>query len=948
MNDLAPPYLAFWGKAQPHDDAPHSWHPAAYHLLDVAAAADEILRVRPLALSRGAQLLRLEQSEARRLLVLLAALHDVGKFARAFQAKQPELGARVYSAVELARAAKTPHTADGYALWERGLAADFAQRIWRGGRPVLDVLAPAVFGHHGRPVLATGGLLETSFGLAGVGAATACTTALLEMLLPDAITAAPPSVEQARVASWWVAGLLTLADWVGSHQEWFPYCEPGVDADALPRYWAHAQRCAERAVAVAGLRAVDPAPLRSFAELTRKAAPTPVQRRAAEMDLPPGPLLVVIEDVTGAGKTEAAQMLVHRLMASGRAAGAYWAMPTQATANAMYERQADALDALFAPDPLGRKPSLALAHGQTKLHETFQSRVLGGVDAHDLQPGARASDEELPSSAACAAFLADDRRAALLAEVGAGTVDQALLGVLPSRFNAVRLFGLADKVLVVDEAHAYDAYVSTELRELLRFQAALGGCAVVLSATLARRERQSFVDAWAEGVNGGVRAVPALPWLPAPSTPPTPVVQQDAYPLATIGAPAAGGGVQVREEPVAAADWSTREVAVRFVDDVENVVEHLADAARRGAAVVWVRNTVDSCLDGAARLEALGLTPLVFHARFAQGDRQAREREVLRRFGRSAATEDRRGAVLVATQVVEQSLDLDFDVMVSDLAPVDLLIQRAGRLWRHPERNAGRPSGVKRELVVLSPGADDEVAADWPKPLLPGTGAVYGRVGVLWRTRRALAEAGAIVTPGVAGAPGALRSLVEAAYASDEMPEALRRADDRALGDALAAASTANHSVLAVPDGYEGNARGWVNDMRVPTRLGDDQTPVRLARLTAEGDLSPWVGDVRPEWKAWALSEVRVPVRRIPRAATAVMGAACRARADAVRSTWAAFEQDLPLVPLAWDADGGVWRATLRVPEREAPIEIRYTAAAGLAYGPGAAAEVGAGRRQGP
>ena len=599
----------------------------------------------------------------------------------------------------------------------------------------------------------------------------------------------------------------------------------------------------------------------------------------------------------------------------------------------MYERQANALDALFATEPARRRPSLALAHGQTKLHETFQARVLGGVDARDLRPGAKASDEELPSSAACAAFLADDRRASLLAEVGAGTIDQALLGVLPSRYNALRLFGLADKVLVVDEAHAYDAYVSTELRELLRFQAALGGCAVVLSATLARRERQSFVDAGAEGVNGGVRAAPALPWLAAPATPPTPTVQHEAYPLATVVAPADRGGVQVREEPVDAAEWSTREVAVRFEHALEPVVQHMADAARRGAAVVWVRNTVDSCLDGAALLRGCGLTPLVFHARFAQGDRQAREGEVLRRFGRGATAEERRGSVLVATQVVEQSLDLDFDVMVSDLAPVDLLIQRAGRLWRHPERTAHRPSGIARELVVLAPAADDDVTAKWLKHLLPGTDAVYDRVGVLWRSAKALTQAGSIMTPGAVGVPGALRALVEAAYASDEMPDALRRADDRAVGDALAAASTANHSVLTVPDGYHGNARGWVNDMRVPTRLGDEQTPVRLARVTARGDVDPWFGGVAPEWKAWALSEVRVSSKRIPRSATAVMDDARRARADAVRASWTTFEQDIPLVPLEWDAAGEVWRATLRVPERERPLALRYTTEAGLAYG---------------
>ena len=925
------PFLQFWGKAKPHEGALPSWHPVAYHLLDVAATTNEVLRMRPLSLRCGARLLGLPEGDARRLLVALAALHDLGKFGRAFQAKAPTLGERVFSAADLAGAGKTPHTADGYALWNERLAPSFAERVWSGGSQALEVLAPAIFGHHGRPVLATGGFVERTLGAAGVRAAVNCAEAVLALLLPEPIAATAVSAERARLASWWVSGLLTVSDWVGSRQEWFSYQLPFDGDDSLSRYWEHATACAKQAVAAAGLGSARPAPLRTFAELTKKTVPSPAQAWAERVPLPDGPLLVVLEDVTGAGKTEAAQMLVHRLMAGGRVAGAYWAMPTQATANAMYGRQGDALDALFAPEPSEHRPSLALAHGQTSLHAAFQASVLGGVNDDDLDAGERASDDELPSSAACAAFLADDRRAALLADVGAGTIDQALLGVLPSRFNTVRLFGLADKVLVVDEAHAYDAYVHTELRELLRFQAAFGGCAVVLSATLARAGRQSFVDAWADGVNGGVRRAPALPWLPAPSTPPVPQVTAEDYPLATVVAPAAGGGVQVSEQPIDAAPWSVRDVAVRLERDVATVVAHLADAARRGAAVVWVRNTVDSCLEGAAQLRARGLEPMVFHARFAQGDRQAREQEVLRRFGLKATASERHGAVLVATQVVEQSLDLDFDVMVSDLAPVDLLIQRAGRLWRHRERDARRLPDLNCELVVLTPPADEDVAANWPKPLLPGTAAVYGRVGALWRSADVLAASGAIRTPGGPSVVGGLRRLVETVYASDEMPDVLRPVDDCAKGDGLAAAAAANYAVLAAPDGYHGSARGWVDDMRVPTRLGDERTPVRLARMGLDGRITPWADSAKPAWKAWALSEVRVSAGRVPRGA--VVDEALRARVDAIRAQWPVFEQDLPLVPLVWDAAAGVWRATLSVPERARPVELRYDRATGLAYG---------------
>src|SRR5690606_36619145 len=113
------------------------------------------------------------------------------------------------------------------------------------------------------------------------------------------------------------------------------------------------------------------------------------------------------------------------------------------------------------------------------------------------------ADDDADSSVLCSAFLADDRRLSLLADVGSGTVDQAFLGVMPSKCNTVRLFGLSEKVLVIDEAHAFDAYMQEERFALLRFHGALGGSAIVLSATLTQKQRKAIVDAWGDGLNGG-------------------------------------------------------------------------------------------------------------------------------------------------------------------------------------------------------------------------------------------------------------------------------------------------------------------------------------------------------------------------------------------------------------------------------------------------------------
>jgi CRISPR-associated endonuclease/helicase Cas3 len=909
-------FLEFWGKARPPADRPSpSWHPVAYHLLDVAAATEAILEARPVALQRAARLLRLEEEDARRLLVTLAGLHDLGKFAPAFQAQVPDLWDDLRAKLCLSEPIPGRHTEDGFALWVDEVAESLGERIWPGARRALEVIAPAIFGHHGRPTLYLAHRCRQGFPGLALAAARVCADAVVELLCPEPIPLAAPDAKAARIASWYIAGLMTTADWIGSGVGWFRYTEPMADDPGLARYWNEVARpSATRAVREAGMLAPPSAPRRPFREVAcLDRNPTPLQRWAESVPLPGTPCLVVVEDVTGAGKTEAAQMLVHRLLAAGRAAGAYWAMPTQATANAMYGRQARMLDGLFAAaaDP---RPSLVLAHGQQRLHAGFRDTVLpGATDARDDSArNAGEIDDELPGTAACAAFLADDRRAALLADVGAGTIDQALLGVLPSRFNTVRLFGLADKVLVVDEAHAYDAYMSTELEQLLRFQAALGGCAVVLSATLPQAKRADLADAWLDGLRLGG-------WSDGSAASPAAELRADAYPLATL---VSGDGVH--EAPLDTAEWSRRSVAIRWLHEPEDAIAHATAMAAAGAAVAWVRNTVDDCLAAAEALRQRGVEKvIVFHARFAQADRQAREKEVLERFGQDASAEQRAGWVLVATQVVEQSLDLDFDVMLSDLAPIDLLVQRAGRLWRHVARDGSRPAGCALELVVLSPPRSSDPPEGWLGGAFRGTAAVYRNHGVLWRTVEALSDAGSIETP------GGLRALVEAVYgAQGEVPDALLESTQRAEAESLSAASTAQYGTLKVTHGYDAGQQPWVDDLRVPTRLGDETTTIRLARVRPDGGLAPWA-TVQPAWRAWALSEVRVRANRIP--PNAAPSHEHAAAADVARRDWGRYEQDLPIVPLR-EVAPGTYQGALVSLDWASPIHLRYSLAEGLAY----------------
>lgn len=895
-----PPFLQFWGKAS---DGGDSWHPAAYHCLDVAACVERILAVRPLALDRAVHLFGAEPADTSRFLTVLAAIHDIGKFATFFQAKRADLWPQALGEMPT-DIPPAYHTRDGFCFWYRSLRENWGAALWAGDRCLLSYIVQAVTGHHGRPIAfdAQRDVLSAIYKPAGRSAAEAFAATVMNLLAPQPLRADHLEHQDALRATWWVAGLITAADWIGSNELWFKHHEPMPRDPDLHQYWELARSRAAAAVREAGLESPGAARHRTFVELTDRTEPTPAQRWANEVPLPEGPALFILEDVTGAGKTEAAQVLIHRLMAAGRASGAFWAMPTRATANAMYGRQAKSLRALF--DDAAAAPSLVLAHGKSRLHEGFRNTVIeepGGFAASN-----KADADDVPGEIACAAFLANSARTAMIADIGAGTVDQAILSVLPSKFNTLRLFGLAEKVLVLDEIHAYDAYMAQELKALLRFHAELGGSAIALSATLSAKLSKELTAEWRHAVTRSSQEHSAEP-------------PRREYPLATV----VGRDVPPAQFPLKAAEWSRRSVAVRLVHDDDAVIEELLRASRSGAAAVWIRNTVDSCRKGAEDLRRRGAANVsVFHARFAQCDRQRREDDVLARFGPKSGVE-REGCILVATQVVEQSLDLDFDVMVSDLAPIDLLIQRTGRLWRHSFRNSRVGAGSNPELLVLTPQFDENPSSDWLEGLLPKTKWVYQDPAVLWRTLRVLREAKAIEPP------DGLRDLIERVYADDTCPPNLQSSADRAQGAASAATGTARQYTLKIGDGYIGESLLWSSDVRVPTRLSDHQTTIRLGRVIDDGSVAPWAepADPVPPWHAWALSEIRVSLSRVP------MGSAVhadhRVACDAVRATWGRWEQEIPLVPLR--RAGTRWSGQFVTPKGETRT-IDYDDDSGLSF----------------
>ena len=888
----------FWGKAQPHQGTGRpQWHPLTHHSLDVAAVGEALL-VRPDSPARSlVRLLGWPRETTVRIGCFLLAMHDIGKFARRFQAKVPERFPDCFNGDARKLSTRYDHGAGGLRLFDADPSI-FSEHL--SDSHVWRPLVCAVVGHHGEPPNPTFDSLvglRPDFGKAGLDAARSFMAETRGLFnVPEDL--APLDEERASRASFPLAGLAVLADWIGSNQDWFPYHEP---VDDLRMYWEDARKRASGAVEQAGILSAGMGRRLSYGDLIgTKATASPMQEWASKTDLPSGPALFLIEDETGSGKTEAATMLAHRLMQSGQAAGLYVALPTMATANAMFDRLAKVYRQLFAHDA---EPSVALVHGAREMHETFRNARLAG--ARREQPYSQSRDAgavEVTASAACADWIADDRRRAFLADLGAGTVDQALLSVLPSRHQSLRLLGLTQRVVVLDEVHAYDAYMQREIERLLEFQAALGGSAILLSATLPLTIRNRLTDAFAKGLGDQSEGENTM-----------------AYPLATVRA----RGVH-RAEAIRGRPGRGRRLPVRFLRSSDAAVGEVETAAKAGKAVLYIRNTVDDVLDAYTALVARNLTPDIFHARFALADRLQIERRVVAMFGKDSTPKCRAGRVLLATQVIEQSLDLDFDVLITDLAPIDLLIQRAGRLWRHRRNRKGRP-----ELVVVGPEPTDDADENWFSRAFPRAAYVYRNHARLWLTARRLQDAGAIDSP-----PG-LRTLIESVYGDDvdtQLPDALQGFYWEAQGKAGAERGVANTNVLDFATGYLRDGGAWDTDIRTPTRLDDDpQQTLRLGRV--RGDqvvpyaLDPSLGEL---WRAWRLSEVSVPARRVSGES---LDPEHRSAAEFAKTGWSRFDAETILVVLQASESTSSFACTaLSAGDQPREVSLSYDAKVGLKW----------------
>ncbi len=826
-------FYKYWGKAKKDPNSEGAdYHLLPYHCMDVAAVGYVLLDSAGQLCQRLARDLGVTPQWLQAWFSYCLMLHDLGKFFRAFQNLAPNMSEALVAYDERC-IYQIRHDTLGYAIWP-AIAKKLSDVIPQTYTKAIDPWLQMVCGHHGKPpeqlrVYKSYLLPEDE------QAAEDFVRELNAFYLPNLEPLEEIDTKKLRSSSWQLAGLAVLADWLGSNQVHFKYQS---DVMPLQDYWKHtALHGAKAAIAHASLL---PRTVNTFESIKQQfdfiEQPTPLQAYAQTVAIPNSPQCFILEDVTGAGKTEAAMVLVHRLMSQGLAGGLYVGLPTMATANGMYKRMAQSYRKLFVKS---ERPSLVLAHGASQLSKEFNDTVSLTQQEGDENYQA----DELSASAYCNHWLADSRKKALLADVGVGTIDQALLGVLPAKHQSLRLFGLANKVLIVDEVHAFDPYMQQLLCALLSAHAAQGGSVILLSATLPLSFRKTLTAAFAQGCGSGapeLKDMANYPWVTQ---------------LGVNG---------FLEKAVATRPSVARQVKVKRLDSECAALAVIREAVNAGQCICWIRNTIKDAHEALKLIERQDFSDsqniTLFHSRYAMVDRQVIEQGVLQRFGKHSNNAQRVGQILIATQVVEQSLDLDFDVMISDLAPVDLLIQRAGRLQRHTRSKAGdRHDKEQREkpcLHIVAPDPSDVQNANWLRELLPGTQAVYPNVGQLWLSLSALLLQQGFTMPQDA------RRLIEGVYgdkAQQDIPDVLDEATMQAQAKNKAEAGMGSFNILKLDKGYSDKSAihngGWADEVNIPTRLGGDTVTCVLVKKH-EGQWQPYASDRE---HAWALSQINLP-----------------------------------------------------------------------------------------
>lgn len=834
-------YFRYWGKAKPQSAAGDvAYHLLPYHSLDVAAVAsvwwDESSTIQR-SFMQHTDKLSIQQMKA--WVIFFIALHDYGKFDIRFQRKamnaweklQPDLAKNIACMPTIEACNSYDHGSAGLYWFEQDRVEEGSTTEFDWMFHIVDLVnvvddvqqtwlawVKPVTGHHGfvyaldhpTPERSLPSTVAKSIAQRDKAARLAWLDELERLFLKPAglsLNDTPPAPSPL------LAGFCSVADWLGSRSDEINFRYKADLVDNLNDYFE--QKCREdapRVLALAGINGKPKPFLGVQTLLKRDYQPRELQTLVDALPATPG--LTIVEAPTGSGKTEMALAYAWRLLAANHADSIVFAMPTQATANAMLQRLEKIATTLFEDSP-----NLILAHGHARFNANFLK----------LKQTGKTVQENEEAWVQCNEWLGQSRKRIFLGQIGICTVDQVLVSVLPVKHRFVRGFGVGRSVLIVDEVHAYDAYMYGLLEAVLKAQHEAGGSSILLSATLPQSLKNQLLATSGKAIETDqtLTPYPLISWTDGKANyPPFTLPENQQPPLRPV------------QTECHASEDLLPDTALR---------QRIIEAAEQGAQVAIICNLVDVAQQLARDLQRLTALPVdIFHARYCLHDRQKKEAMVLKHYG--AESERASGRILVATQVIEQSLDVDFDWLITQLCPVDLLFQRMGRLHRH-ERS--RPTGFESaRCTVLLPTGNDY-----------GThGLIYGNTRVMWRTAQKLQTC----PEQMIEFPAAYRDWIESVYSAEAWgtePEAVE------TGFALFEEKLTEKRILAR------QMLKWAKDValadddenvRAVTRDGEFNVSVIPYLATAHGKqlLDSSILDSLSEWQqaeAIAMNSVGVP-----------------------------------------------------------------------------------------
>ena len=850
ITNLSPQCQMMWAKTSRDD--PSGWLPLYQHMFDSAETARLLWHEwLPESIRHAVADHTGTMDAAEALYVWLACAHDIGKCSPGFQFKSQQFAERVHE-TGLDIPANVHHP------WQHSLMSQVLLMAWLEEHgwydlPTSRTYAIVVGGHHGalsephdeallrdllrdtsdrvrsgqrdsignqgwRPVQKE--LLDLASEVAGV-----------MPLLDDWKDKPLPAPLQALLT-----GAVILADWLASNQELFPLqplrgnalttkvAEQAWSHLMLPSAWEAETDLPPDAATLLGERFALPA----------GSQPNPAQSALVEaargLD---GPGLLIMEAPMGSGKTEAALMAAEVLASRFNLGGVAFLLPTMATSNAMFSRMKAWLDRL--PDRRGPHmiQTLKLAHGKSELNPEFADLPHWRISSigDTLAPG---SSNDSVDDVIVHTWL-NGRKRALLSSFVVGTVDQLLMAVLRSKHVVLRHLGLAGKVVIVDEAHAYDSYMSVYLHRALAWLGAYQTPVILLSATLPPESREQLIRAYHGHEGKYLKA--AAPQRLENGDP--------AYPLITR----TSGGV-TRHTACAAGNRHTDVQVEEIPDDDETLLHIVRQATEVGGSVGIIRNTVGRAQATHDLLTTnLDCEIMLAHSRFIACDRQANDAAIIARLGRDAVRES--PFVVVGTQVLEQSLDIDFDLMITDIAPIDLVLQRMGRLHRH---DRDRPADLRHARCLIT-GVTDWTQS--PPTIVSTITRIYPKA-LIWRSIAALRHRTDNLTRPLM-LPHDIAALVEQVYAEeftapDGWQDDLTTADEQLREQVDESTRKAKTWLLpAVPEVGD-PLRGWsqaaLSDADIDNTRGQaavrdagNSIEVVVVQQTADGAvrLLPWI-----------------------------------------------------------------------------------------------------------